>query len=200
MENEGKSTKVNRIMASMRYEINNEVAKEQERTRVNKELFLQYFGKNRGIISFTCAQVGIDRGTFYNWKNDDKEFREALEKVNANRNDDVEDVLMEKIHREKDGHCTTFYLKSRHPNYKTKIIQEVIKGERTLEDLIAEDNQREDEKEYEKNKSGTDRGIIQDPGQAGNDSQIQSECGATVLLGKEDAPKPDTQSQTKRAV
>lgn len=179
----------------MKYDINNEVKREQERTRINKELFLEYFAKMRGIVSATCEKTGINRTSFYEWKNEDKEFREALERITANRNDEVEDVLMEKIHREKDGHCTTFYLKSRHPNYKTKIIQEVIKGERTLEDLIAEDD-----KKYEDNKTdkpGIDRAIIQDKGQEGDNTEIQSERGADVLLDEKNAPKSDIKSQTK---
>lgn len=197
MENQGKLTKTNRIMVLMRYEINNEVAKEQERTRMNKEAFLKNFAEMRGVISATCVKTGITRTTFYEWKNEDKDFRAALEKTTANRNDEVEDVLMGKILAEKDAHCTTFYLKSRHPNYKTKIIQEVIQGERTLEDLLAEDDAREDAKEYEKNKLGNNGGVIQDPEQAGSGSEIQSECGADVVLDKKDAPKPDIKSKAK---
>ena len=43
-----------------------------------KEQLIQELGKT-GNIYWSCSKVGIDRSTFYRWKNKDKKFQEKVE-------------------------------------------------------------------------------------------------------------------------
>jgi len=51
---------------------------DQRRTKEKKELFLQYFILNRGMIRKTCKDVGIHHDTFYSWRQNDPEFMKKL--------------------------------------------------------------------------------------------------------------------------
>ena len=44
-----------------------------------KETFIAQYLSQFGNVSGACKSIGISRGTFYNWKRDDKEFAQALE-------------------------------------------------------------------------------------------------------------------------
>jgi len=160
---------------------------DQTRTRIKKALFLEMWEVTRGVIVATCDKVGIDRKTYYRWRDGDASFRDALEEVERTRNKEVEDILMGKIMIEHDPSCVKYYLDRKHPEYKPRMVQEVIAGERTLEDLIDEFKKDDD------NKSTTDRGIDKDPGQAASDRADEVQSGARVLLENEKAPQSDTQ-------
>ena len=43
-----------------------------------KEQLIQELGKT-GNIYWSCSKIGIDRSTFYRWKNKDKKFQEKVE-------------------------------------------------------------------------------------------------------------------------
>ena len=188
-----------------------EEKKEQERTRINKKLFLEMLPQCRGIIRLTCAKVGIGERTYYNWKEEDKEFAEEVSKQYLNLKERIRDVLLKKIMVEEDGPSVRYWLDRKDPEFMPKAKTEVITGSRTLEDLLDEDeenlnkengksdttNEDRTPKESEEGSETTDRGIVQDKKQEGGINTIQTEQSSTVLLEKKDEKKSDSESAPK---
>lgn len=170
---------------------------EQERTRINKRLFLEAFGKMRGIITQVCLKVGISRETYYDWKRNDPEFARAVSTIESNRANEIEDMLIGKIFAEKDGPSIRYWLDRKHPGYKPKNVTEVVVGEKTLEDLLDEEEKSDDNKNNDKNQPGINREINADTGQAGNADAVQIQPGAGILLGPKDEKKPDSESKAE---
>ena len=171
---------------------------EQERTKIKKRAFLELWEKSNGVVTYVCEKLNINRDTFYTWKMNDKEFAAKVKAVEDSRLDAAEDVLFGKIFIERDASCARYFLDRKHPGYKPKSVTEVIAGEKTLEDLLAEDDAKADKelKEYErkhnntkadgeKDKRPTD-GTIQNQDQEGGNSQVQTESGADILSSKKD--------------
>ena len=67
---------------------------------------------NLGIVTTACKQVGVHRSTYYEWYNNDNEFKKLVDDVNDQTLDFVESKLHEKI---KDGDTTSiiFYCKTK---------------------------------------------------------------------------------------
>lgn len=66
-------------------------------TKERKSLFLALLEKNAGNVSITCKKVGIDRKTFYNWKEQDKKFADAFEEIEEGLIDFTESKMMQGI-------------------------------------------------------------------------------------------------------
>jgi hypothetical protein len=90
-----------------------------------KEKFLENYSKTNGNITDSAAIAGINRGTYYNWLESDKDFALAVMDSEANLNDEIRQVLISKA-AEGDMTAVIFYLKNRHPDFKpqpTTLIQ-----------------------------------------------------------------------------
>jgi len=184
------------------------LTEEQERTKVKKRMFLEYFAKSMGIVRLACQKIDVSRSTFYDWKAKDKEFTEALLTVEAQRNDEVEDRLFQRI-REGSGADIRYYLTCRNSKYKPRSVQEVITGDRTYEDLVDEQKKRiaEAQKIYDDkhkqpktagpNEQGSDRKHVENKDQEGSANSIPVQRSPEVLLETKDTPKPDTESEAK---
>ena len=171
---------------------------EQERTKIKKRAFLELWEKSNGVVTYVCEKLNINRDTFYTWKMNDKEFAAKVKAVEDSRLDAAEDVLFGKIFIERDASCARYFLDRKHPGYKPKSVTEVIAGEKTLEDLLAEDDAKADKelKEYERKHNNTKAdgekderptdGTIQNQDQEGGNSQVQTESGADILSSKKD--------------
>ena len=88
-----------------------------EKTDKNiQDRFIKALVKSKGIISTACRAVGINRQTFYNWRDrDDKEgenFRKRVEEVMELQGDFVETKLLDNI---ENGDVTSviFYCKTK---------------------------------------------------------------------------------------
>ena len=88
--------------------------KEQERTTRKKKAFLEVYFKNVCNISATCEKIGIDRKTFYNWKEADPEFRRAVEDAENQLIDLAETQLFKNIRAGKET-SLFFFLVNRKP-------------------------------------------------------------------------------------
>ena len=175
-----------------------ELSTEQERTKIKKRAFLELWEKSNGVVTYVCEKLNINRDTFYTWKMNDKEFAAKVKAVEDSRLDAAEDVLFGKIFIERDASCARYFLDRKHPGYKPKSVTEVIAGEKTLEDLLAEDDAKADKelKEYEQEHNNTKAdgekderptdGTIQNQDQEGGNSQVQTESGADILSSKKD--------------
>ena len=77
-----------------------------------KKRLIEALEKSLGIVTTACKQVGIGRTTFYNYYNDDKEFRASVDDIANMSLDFAESKLLEQI---KDGStaATIFYLKTK---------------------------------------------------------------------------------------
>lgn len=76
-----------------------------------RKAFLEIFPKKAGNISVTCEAVGVSRRTYYNWFEQDEEFKDAILSVKESMIDFTESKLMELI-REKNVTAIIFYLKT----------------------------------------------------------------------------------------
>ena len=165
-----------------------DMSTEQERTVVKKRAFLELWAKSSGVVSYVCDKLEISRDNFYRWKADDPEFAAKIKAVEDKRLDAAEDVLFGKVFVERDASCAKYLLDRKHPGYKPKSVTEVIAGEKTLEDLLAEDDAKADKElqDYERrhNNNGTEAegakdkrpadGVIQNQNEAGGDGQVQA--------------------------
>jgi hypothetical protein len=79
-----------------------------------KELMLRTLAKSFGNITASCQESGISRQTFYNWLNDDPEFKRIYEATDYEemKIDFVESKLMSNINKGKEA-STIFFLKTK---------------------------------------------------------------------------------------
>lgn len=92
---------------------------EQERTRVNKKLFLEILERAYGNISMACQKTDVARSTVYHWRETDPAFRKAVGVAVRVRVDVAEDRIFS-IGMAGDGNVDAlkFVLKHKHPVYK----------------------------------------------------------------------------------
>ena len=78
----------------------------------NKKILLKALEKSMGIVSKACKIADLDRGTFYNYYNDDEEFKEAVDNMQDYVLDFAESKLLENI-KDKKETSIIFYLKTK---------------------------------------------------------------------------------------
>ena len=85
---------------------------EKERTERKKKKFLEALREGRGIITYACQKIGISRKTYYDWYQNDIEFKMLADEVNNTTIDVVESKLLSAIN---EGNLTAiiFYLKTK---------------------------------------------------------------------------------------
>lgn len=90
-------------------------------TKKKKEQFLEVLKSNGNNISKACDAIGINRGTYYFWKESDKEFAQRCADMDEVIIDLVESSLMKRI-KEGDTTATIFFLKTKgkHRGYVEK--------------------------------------------------------------------------------
>lgn len=160
--------------------------KEQARTKIKKELFLKIYGDSLGSVHNTCAKVGIARNTFYTWKKEDADFREALMLAWRMKLEDVEELANIEMMKG-DGAMIRHFLDRRHPLYRPRVkFEGPAPGEKSLEEEFDElefvDDEEYEEYEKQNNQSQGDREADQAEEQAGNTGAVPAEPGAKVLL------------------
>ena len=79
-------------------------------TRLKKEALLEALEKNMGIVTQSCKQLDIGRQTYYDWINEDEEFKRRVEGLKNVALDFAESKLMGQID---EGNTTSiiFFLK-----------------------------------------------------------------------------------------
>lgn len=178
--------------------------KEQERTRVKKELFLVYYRKTLGSIGVTCEKVDITRVTYYEWLKRDPKFNQDIRASFADKLNDVEQQLNQAVLKGDVG-AIRYFLDRRHPLYMPKIKVVAPKaGEKSMEDLIIEGDWKDTNEIYDDNteekteleQSNDNRETLQDTKQKGGDSPVRTEPGATLLLDEKNEKKSDIKIQT----
>ena len=77
-----------------------------------KKALIEALEKSLGIVTTACKQVGIGRTTFYNYYNDDQEFRKQVDDIANMSLDFAESKLLEQI-KDNSTAATIFYLKTK---------------------------------------------------------------------------------------
>lgn len=92
------------------------------RTNEKSELINQL--RKTPIVQAACLKLGLNRTTYYRWRNSDKRFSEeadqAIREGHDLMNDMAESQLITAI-KNNDLSAIMFWLKHHHPNYKNKI-------------------------------------------------------------------------------
>jgi len=161
---------------------NEPILTEWESTKRNKEMFIKIYGATLSTVTAVCQQVGIARVTYYDWLKTDPAFKAAIIDAEQSQHHMVEDQLLAAC-RLGDGPSVRFYLDRRVPQYKAKQVLEHHVGDRTLEDLLDDDNALPNATDQ----TGIDRGTATNSEQAEGSSAVQVERSPEVLLGSSDA-------------
>lgn len=77
-----------------------------------QKIFIASFIKHRCMVTSTCEDCGIAVKTYYEWMKDE-EFADAINDAIERLQDRIENVLYEKIEKEKDTTALIFYLKTK---------------------------------------------------------------------------------------
>lgn len=82
----------------------------ERRIAEDKRKFLIAFVKHKGIVKYTCAEVGINRSTYYDWRKNDVEFAQGCADAEEDAIDHVENKLHELID-DKDSIAVRFFMR-----------------------------------------------------------------------------------------
>ena len=77
-----------------------------------KKALLDALEKSLGIVTTACKIVGVDRGTFYRYYNEDEDFKKSVKDIENVSLDFAESKLLEQI-KSNNTAATIFYLKTR---------------------------------------------------------------------------------------
>ncbi|MFA5168751.1 MAG: hypothetical protein WC530_09510 [Candidatus Omnitrophota bacterium] len=99
--------------------------KELEKTRINKQLFLQAWKKSLGCVADACALTHISESGFYLWKRTDPDFVRDLAATQLEIDEMVEGKLMRLIRREHPP-SIRYYLDRRVGKFKPKSQTQII--------------------------------------------------------------------------
>lgn len=81
--------------------------------KAKKDAFLSAMASNLGNITKSCEAIGIkSRSTIYNWMQEDREFKEAIQNIDEYVLDFAENSLFKQI-QEGNTAATIFYLKTK---------------------------------------------------------------------------------------
>lgn len=86
--------------------------KPRKKTREKIDEVVDAYGRSMGIVSTTCKKCNINRKTFYEWKEKDKDFAERLAEIDEAQIDFTESQLL-KLIKGGDTTATIFYLKTK---------------------------------------------------------------------------------------
>lgn len=90
-------------------------ASEVKAVQIKKGALIQALEASLGVITQACKTVGIPRSTYYNYYNDDIEFKTQVDAIQDLAVDFVESQLFKQI-KEGNTTATIFYLKSKAKN------------------------------------------------------------------------------------
>lgn len=84
----------------------------KEKTAKEKANLLKSFAEAKGIIKTACIAANVSRTTYYNYYNNDPEFRERADEIMEGQKDDVESLILKKM-EEGDTTMIIFYAKTK---------------------------------------------------------------------------------------
>tara|TARA_R100001082_G_scaffold62196_1_gene34804 strand:- start:1316 stop:1672 length:357 start_codon:yes stop_codon:yes gene_type:complete len=82
------------------------------KTEHHKKALLEALEKSLGVVTTACKKVGVGRTTYYEWYNNDKEFKKQVDDLQNVALDFAESQLHKQI-SENSTPATIFYLKTK---------------------------------------------------------------------------------------
>tara|TARA_R100000773_G_scaffold41582_1_gene38189 strand:- start:217 stop:570 length:354 start_codon:yes stop_codon:yes gene_type:complete len=82
------------------------------KTEHTKKALIEALEKSLGVVTTACRKAGIGRTTYYDWLNNDPEFKAAVESIQDVALDFAESQLHRQI-AENNTSATIFYLKTK---------------------------------------------------------------------------------------
>lgn len=82
------------------------------KTEHSKKALLEALEKSLGIVTTACKTVGLGRTTYYDWYNNDQDFKKAVDELKDVALDFVESQLHKQIAANSTA-ATIFYLKTK---------------------------------------------------------------------------------------
>jgi hypothetical protein len=86
--------------------------KEDTQLAHKKKAVLEALRKSLGVVTAACDMCGVPRRTFYGWKDQDPEFKAAVDEINEVAIDFAENALY-KLIQEGNPAATIFYCKTK---------------------------------------------------------------------------------------
>jgi len=86
-------------------------------SQLKKDKFVQAYKQTNGNITDSAVIANVSRRIYYDWLEKDNKFAMAILDSEANLNDEIRQVLINKA-SEGDMTAVIFYLKNRHPDFK----------------------------------------------------------------------------------
>lgn len=101
-----------------------------------KPIAIEAYKRSMGVVTTACQKANIDRSTWYDWLDKDKEFADAIKDIEKLQIGVARDRLMEAIFK---GDLTTvrWFLERRDPDFRAKAELNINKEEteQALKDL-----------------------------------------------------------------
>ncbi len=116
-----------------------EARKEQARTVLKKQTFLEVYERLLCAVGASCRAVGMHRDTYNDWRRNDPDFRRACDEIQLRQCEVAEDILKEWIAKRKETGTLIFYLRSKHPDYRpSRVMIQPMQGEKSIVQLLQE--------------------------------------------------------------
>jgi|TARA_R100001460_G_scaffold103978_1_gene149444 hypothetical protein len=82
------------------------------KTEHHKKALLEALEKSLGVVTTACKRSGVGRTTYYDWYNNDEDFKKQVDELSNVALDFVESKLFEQIEKGNPS-STIFYLKTK---------------------------------------------------------------------------------------
>lgn len=102
------------------------------------DLFLEQLRKIP-VVQVACDKAGVARNSVYRWRNEDAEFRKAMDEAMAEGEgilNDLGEAQLLSLMKEKNWNAISFWLRKRNPKFKDRI--EVVSSREPQEELTPE--------------------------------------------------------------
>lgn len=115
------------------------------KTEHTKKALLEALEKSLGVVTTACKKLGIGRTTYYDWYNNDPDFKKAVDELSNVALDFAESKLHEQI-ADNSTSATIFYLKTKGKNrgYVERTEHTGIEGTKLFEIEIVKGLEEED--------------------------------------------------------
>jgi len=109
------------------------------KTEHSKKALVEALEKSLGVVTTACKKVGVGRTTYYDWYNNDLEFKKQVDELQNVALDFAESQLHKQI-SENNTAATIFYLKTKGKlrGYTDKSELDITSGGKALTELKIE--------------------------------------------------------------
>jgi adenylate kinase len=140
-----KQTKINNIIQNnsvIEFENNNEHDTKiimNKTEHIKKKALIQALEKSLGVVTSACKKVGVGRTTYYDWYNNDEEFKKQVDELQNVALDFAESQLHNQIQKNNTA-ATIFFLKTKGKGrgYTEKSEVDITSGGKSISEIKIE--------------------------------------------------------------